>query len=60
MPLGRVGETYEQVEKRAECIKSIFFTSGIDVLRPMKGAEGEEERLFSPFNTREVCFEFTN
>jgi len=57
LPIGRVGETYEQVEKRAESIKSIFFTSGIDVLRPMH-IEGEDDRLFSPFNTREVAFEF--
>ena len=57
LPVGRIGETYDQTMARANCIKNIVFNNSGDVLKELEDGGGEEH-LFTPFNTREVTFQF--
>lgn len=57
-PLGRITETYEQTQERAEAIKSIFYSTTDDILSPLTTDQEDEGHLFTPFNTREVAFQF--
>ena len=58
-PLGRISETYDQVQERSEAIKSIFYSTTDDILSPLTtDTQQDEGHLFAPFNTREVAFQF--